>query len=308
MILNNEVKKIKELKLPKDLGEGSFLYIKANGKIDHVDLLYVAKTLEQTLKIIATPMPEFEPGKTKYEKERYEKFFPKNFSGLTVPDTGLFSSKEHTKIIREYSEWDKETKWRTSYQLPTQYVQTAYALPEFKDVAVYLKGKVVKTYPSEGFYDPQSGIISFIAQNDEDKLIEYDEARGTVELRYPVGMKTITIKKGERKNGVEKIEGNKLSLNDKTLGDVRDLLNASELNVVRAYGKGAWPLKQLSYSSSEYINDVSLIHRYFWGTITSVQIDQPTGWISMTFPFAVKRTEEKKSSKTEKAVLSKKKN
>ncbi|MEP7321542.1 MAG: hypothetical protein ABI761_06470 [Saprospiraceae bacterium] len=308
MILNDEVKKVKELKLPKELGEGSFLYIKANGKIDHVDLLYVAKTMEQTLKIVATPIPEFEPGKTKYEKERYENFFPRNFTNLTIPDTLLFSSKENIKIIREYSEWDKETKWRTSYQLPNQYVQTAYALPEFKDVTLYLKGKVVKKYPSQGFYDPLSGIMSFIAQNDEYKPIEYDEARGTIGVRYPIGMKTITIKKGEKKNGVEKIEGNKLSLNDNTLGDVHDLLNASELNVVRAYGKGSWPLKQLSYSSSEYINDVSLQHRYYWGNITSVQMDQPTGWINMTFPFAVKRSEEKKSTKSEKAVPSKKKN
>lgn len=297
MILTGEPNELKGLKLPNDIGKGSFLYIKANGKIDYIEVVTITKYVEQKIKVIVNPLVALQDGKGKIDKERYQNYVPKNFNQLISPDTTLFATAQNLKIIKVYNEWAKETKWKVQYKLPNHYIQTAYALPDFKDAQMYLKGKLIKTYQSQGFYDPASGIMEFYPEDDEYKPLLFDEVRGTITIRYPRVLKTVVVKKGEKKFGVEKIEGNKLTLNDGTLGDTKEYLNASGMLSVRAYGKGTFPLKEDSYSSTSFQNDVLLYEKFYLGNILTVQIDQPSDWLDIQLPFIIKKENDKNPKK-----------
>lgn len=296
MTLGGDPKEIEGLKLPKDLGSGSFIYFKANGEVSQVEVLAVFKYMEQKLKCNHTPALPLESGKIKSDKERYQAFYPTDFSTLNKPDTAVLKAKDRISIIREYNEFDKETKWRLTYQLPLHWIQTAYAVPEFKDLVVTLKNKPVKVSDNQGYYDRESGSLGYIPMNEEYKPVDYDQIKGTVLLKYPATIKTVTIKKGEKKFGVEKIEGNKLTINEDQLGEVKDMIN-DEILPLRAYGKGAWPLKKDNYTVSESSNNGVLYQYFYFGNIQSVQIDQPGEWIEMSIPFTLKKTVEKTTVK-----------
>lgn len=298
LLLSGHEKDLAPLHLPPDVKAGSLIYIKTNGSIDHIEVLAITKLVERKLKVVAIPQPVFTEGKAKLDRERYIAYAPVDFSTHSTPDTNLFSSKQNVKIIKNYSEWDKETKWSTQYKLPTQYPQTPYALPSFTNVTLLLKNKVVKSSEQEGFYDPESGILSMTPSDDNYKPLVYDEVRGTVSLKYPISMQTITVKKGEKKNGII-IDGNKLAINEGQLGNAREYLHGSNIEPIRVYGKGKWPLKRDNYYSSETKDDIQLYYQYFWGNISQVQIDQPTEFIETNMPFTVKYIEEKKITKPE---------
>ena len=55
--------------------------------------------------------------------------------------------------------------------------------------------------------------------------------------------------------------------------------------------------KKDSYSSTEYKNEKSIEHQYYLGNITSVQLDIPTDWTEIRFPFKVSRPAEKATKK-----------
>lgn len=289
MTLGGNLKDLEGLKLPKDLGPGSFMYIKANGTVDRIEVLTVTKFMEQKIKTTLVPISPPESGKLKSDKERYQAFHPTDFGQLPKPDTLAFKGKDKFAITKDYNEWSKETKWRISYQLPSQWIQTAYALPEFKNFTVFLKNKPVKTYEREGFFDRETGTLNYVPLDDEYQPINYDEVRGEVYLKYPTTIQTLVVKKGEKKYGIEKIEGNKISLNEDGMGESKNLINESQLSILRAYGKGAWPLKKDNYSVSESIDGVQLYQYFYLGNIQSVQLDQPGDWIEMTLPFALKK-------------------
>lgn len=129
--------------------------------------------------------------------------------------------------------------------------------------------------------------------DDEYKPLDYDEVRGQVLLRYPATIKTVSIKKGEKKYGIEKIETNKLTINQDQLGRASGLIHEDEIQILRAYGKGIWPLKKDNFTMSESVNEVQVYHYFYLGNILSVQMDLPGDWMEMTIPFSIKKKAEK---------------
>ncbi|MEP7268423.1 MAG: hypothetical protein ABI844_12420 [Saprospiraceae bacterium] len=282
-------------KLSKELGPGSYMYIKAQGNIASIDVVFATKFTESKFPLTATLLPVFESGRAKLAKERYTEYHPENFSSLKNPEESMFDAKKNLSINKEYSEWEKTTKWRVMYQLPADMVQSKYADASFINVTAYLKGKPIKTFESEGYLDIVTRTLSFIPQDDDYKPLEYDQIKGELIIKYPKSIQTVTVKKGEKKYGVEQMETNKVVYNDKDLGAVSKLIDKSELMAVRAFGKGRWPLKNDSYYSSYSQDDVSLQEIYYWGNVTKVEIDQPMNILEMTLPFDIRKTVELKT-------------
>jgi hypothetical protein len=299
MMIGGHTKELDVLNLPKDISDGAFIYVKTNGTIDRLDVMTVTKVSEAKLKLTALPFPVFEKGKAKPERERYIQYIPTDFTHLQMPDTNQFKSKDKLHIVKKYSEWEKQTSWSLQYALPSQYIQSSYALASFSNVTLLSKSKAIKTLESDGYLDRETGLLSVTPMNDDSKPIYFDEAKGDIILQYPVSLSTITVKKGEKKPGIMCMDGNMLSINENELGNVKDLMNSSNIEPIRVYGKGKWPLKKDSYSTYEMHDDVSLSQQYYWGNITSVQIDEPSQWINMKIPFSVKFVDPKPMTKPE---------
>ena len=135
-------------------------------------------------------------------------------------------------------------------------------------------------------------------QNEDYNPLEYDEVEGFIIVKYPGKISTNTYKRADEKAGITAITGNKLTLNRDVLAEVEDILSSSSLQALRVFGKSSvFPLKKDSYSSTEYKNEKSVEHQFYLGNITSVQLDIPTDWTEIRFPFKVSRPAEKATKK-----------
>ncbi len=289
---------IKALNLPKDLGPGSLLFIKATGVIRRVDVYEVAQTSESINKHTLRPAPLLVSGIGSVLNEKYVNYIPKDFSNLKSVDTTTFKDKKRIQIKKSVNSWDKSVSYPLEYALPSDNILLKYAQVSFKDLKFYNKRKMVKESETDGFYDPAKYILYATPQNEEYNPLEYDEVQGDILIKYPSNISSKTFKKPDAAAGILAMSGNKLSLDKDVLAELGDLLDEQDLQALRVYGKTSmFPLKKDGYYNSEFKNDKSIEHLYFLGTITSVQMDLPTGWTEIRIPIRVTKSSEKTGKK-----------
>ena len=289
---------IKSLKLPKDLGPGSLMYIKANGVIHRVDVYEMALTSESKNKFTILPTPILINGVGTVTNEKYENYLPKDFSNQVAVDSLQIKDNTRIKIRRLVNDWDKTVSYRLEYALPSDNLLIKYAKGSFLNLKFFNKKKLVKESEIDGFYDSEKCILYCTPQNEEYNALEFDEVQGTVSVNYPQAIASKTFLKPDKKAGILAMAGHKLTLDRDALSGIEDILSSSELQALRVYGKSPlFPLKKDSYSSSEFKDEKSLDHSYYLGNITSVQMDIPTGWTEVSFPFKVTLTPDKTTKK-----------
>lgn len=289
---------IKELKLPKDIGPGSLMYIKAYGTIDRVELIEVAETIVNKTKATISPKPVLINGIGPVNIELYENAVAKDFSNLKPVQPETLKNLDKLKIFRKESEWDKSVTHSLEFKLPGDDILLHYADAVFKNIKYFNKKKMVKESEQDGYYDAENNLLRSTPQDEDYKQLEFDEAQGEIVIKFPGKIETKTFKKADPKAGIVSMSGNKLTLDRDAIAEYEEVLSESSLQALRVYGKSTtFPLKKDSYYSMESKNDKSVEHRFFYGTITSVQMDIPGDWQEVTIPFKVTKAAEKNTKK-----------
>ncbi len=295
--IQGDDKQLSDLHLPKGIGQGSLMYIKVQGTIASIEVVMIAKTSVQKLKLNPSLDIQLEKGQGNITKERYTAYTPVDYSTITKVDTALFNIKDHLKLTSHTDELDKTTKWNLFYYLPSDKLQSPYAQASFSKLSFYNKGKISSNKTDAGYYDQNECSLSANTEDDNFKPIVFDEIRGEIHLLYPQSVKTIKILKGEKKSGIDAIQGNKVSIDQNAAGELKEYLSSETDRVLRAYGKGPWPLKKDSYSSFESNGEKSLNHQYYWGNVNYVELDVPGNFFERSYPFTLKKEEPKPQPK-----------
>lgn len=160
---------------------------------------------------------------------------------------------------------------------------------EFSDPKLLDKrGRPVKFEKEQGIYDHDtwSTEIRFAGLGDNPKPVEFAHAVGTVKIKYPRVMKTITVKKSDAKKaeaaGVV-FDGPYVKVD---LSKVPESAFGSDLEGVRAYDKSGKRLERvLGYSSSSWENDVSYRGFAFHGDVARVDVDVAEEWLGLQIDY-----------------------
>lgn len=276
--------------MPKMPGPGSIVLIKAKGYIEQITLLYFAELSSQKVKIKALPQSVFTPGETP-KRERHVPFAPVDFSKLKPLDeqsvrlATVFALNEHNIFGQDAPQWEFEVR------LPP-ILQAKFAQARFNNLKVYNKKKLLMVLDTTGYFDESDMTLATMPENEAFEKVAFDRITGTVTILMPQKIQTLTVKKGEKKSGIIGINGSEVTVAEDEWNDnLMDVYRRSGLMAFRAYGQGKYPLKRDSQESYEYANDVGVRKFYFYGSVSSVQLDQPSDWLEISVPFDISRSE-----------------
>lgn len=158
---------------------------------------------------------------------------------------------------------------------------------DFSDPKLFdAKKRELKYEKEQGIYnhDTWSTEIRFAGRSG--KPVEFANAVGTVRIKYPLVMKTVSVKKSETKKASEagvSIDGPFVKTD---LSKIPESAFASKLEGVRAYDKGGRRLeKMMGYSSSSWENGVSYRGYAFHGEVARVDVDVAEQWATFEIDY-----------------------
>lgn len=158
---------------------------------------------------------------------------------------------------------------------------------EFTDPQLFdEKQNPVKYEKEQGIYDHErySTEIRFAGLNR--KPVEFARAKGSVRIKYPAVMKTVSLKKSETAKGEKVgviIDGPFVKTD---LAKVPEASFASPLEGIRAYDSEDQRLERvMGYSSSSWENDVSYRGYAFHGEVARVDFDVVEEWVTLQIDY-----------------------
>jgi hypothetical protein len=158
---------------------------------------------------------------------------------------------------------------------------------DFSDPKLFdAKKREVKYEKEQGIYnhDTWSTEVRFAGLNG--KPVDFAHAVGTVRIKYPLVMKTVTVKKSETKKARDTgvtIDGPFVKTD---LSKIPESAFASKLEGVRAYDKEGLRLERvMGYSSSSWEDGVSYRGYAFHGEVARVDVDVAQQWATFEIDY-----------------------
>jgi hypothetical protein len=148
------------------------------------------------------------------------------------------------------------------------------------------KQREVKFEKEQGIYDHErwSTQVRFVGLNG--KPIDFAKAVGSVRIKYPLVMKTVSLKKSETKKAHDAgitFDGPFIQAD---LAKVPESAFASDLSGVRAYDKSGKRLETvMGYSSSGWKDGVSYRGYAFHGDVARVDVDVVDEWTAFQIDY-----------------------
>lgn len=218
-------------------------------------------------------------------KPKYLKDVPRDFRAFSEDEL-----RQSIKLVagRSHAVFGYNTP-EVRVQLP-KVSNSAYSEIDFGEPAlVDSKGKPVEFELERGIYDEEkfSDEIRFRNPNSEDeKPLAFARAKGSVKVKYPLGVKTLKLTPLMRgpKELALKLNGPYVSFDEEVAalpGNTSD-----QLKPVRAYDAVGRLLEPASYSETS--TDADGVYRKkmaFYGVVARLEIDSVEGWAELEIPF-----------------------
>jgi hypothetical protein len=165
---------------------------------------------------------------------------------------------------------------------------SAYSQIDFSDPKLTsAAGKPVKFEQERGGYNEEKFSDEIRFRNpDGDAIVQFAHARGSVKVKYPLEVKTLTLTAAQPGPAelALKIDGPFVSFSP----DAVQLPDTSftKLKPVRAYDAAGHQLEQYSYSETGTDDDgVERNHLAFYGNVARLEIDSVLGWAELDLPY-----------------------
>ena len=148
------------------------------------------------------------------------------------------------------------------------------------------KKREVKYEKEQGIYNHETWSTEIRFAGVDGKPLEFAKATGSVRVRYPLVMKTLSLKKTETAKAEEaglRFDGPLIKAD---LAKIPEGAFASDLAGIRAYDKAGKRLeKVMGYSSSSWENDVSYRGYAFHGDVARVDFDVAEEWVTLEIDY-----------------------
>jgi hypothetical protein len=148
------------------------------------------------------------------------------------------------------------------------------------------RGKEVKYEKEQGIYSQDTWSTEIRFAPLDKKPLEFAKATGSVTLKYPRVMKTVSLKKSEKAKAAALgviIDGPYVKAD---LAKVPEEGFGSNLEGVRAYDKTGKRLERvMGYTSSSWDNEVSYRGHAYHGEVARVEVDTAEEWIGLQIDY-----------------------
>lgn len=148
------------------------------------------------------------------------------------------------------------------------------------------KQREVKFEKEQGIYDHERWSTEVRFTSLDNKPVDFAKAVGSVRIKVPLAMKTVSLKKTETKKAQDAgnaFDGPFIRAN---LAKVPESAFASDLSGVRAYDKSGKRLERVMvYSSSSWKDGVSYRGYAFHGDVARVDVDMVDEWIALQIDY-----------------------
>lgn len=253
---------------------------RGTGKIHLLKVFIPVENMETQLKIMATAEPKTtEESQETARFARYAKPVPLNYQKLSLEQL-----KKAIKIVSKRSEAIFGFNTPEVACFFPRISNSAYGSIDFKDVKLRDKARHDIEYEAElsGFMeDSNSSEIRFLPASGQ-KTVTFDKAAGSVHIKYPLSLKTLSVKKGENS---KLVQFDKRVIRYKTEGVAKAESLFAKLRPVRAYDASGRQLYQLGFSGFYSIGDGEFEALAFWGEPVRVEIDVVEQWAEFDMPF-----------------------
>lgn len=150
------------------------------------------------------------------------------------------------------------------------------------------KGRSLPHELEQGLYNHEthSTEVRFLSPGGKD-LVPLARAAGRVKVRYPLAIKTRTVRKGAPSSESEgfRLDGPYVKYDPRRL-DLPDVTLSSQVAPLRAYDAEGRRLEFYDgFQKSEFSNGVTLRTIAFWGSVASVCFDTIESWTEIELPF-----------------------
>src|SRR5947207_10380954 len=186
------------------------------------------------------------------------------------------------------------------------YSRRNYAMAGFNDssVTVRLPAVTNSIYASTEFQEPkvtdargravayelERGIFDFDTSSDEIRMtpknakapVEFAHAVGKVTVKYPLVVKTVTVKKGANKGLT--IDGPFVSY-DKAAFALPEAATFSKIEPLRAYDAAGRQLERADFTNSFLVGDATWRKLGFYGNVAEVRVDHVEKWATVTIDY-----------------------
>jgi hypothetical protein len=268
----------KFVKSPDDLDkEGSaYVYI-AKGTIAKVVVIVAGETVIDSFPVVAFPLPKFGETCPAIPSPRYAA----QAVSLGFAEFDAGKVKKET-VVRSGRSEDNDPMILIS---PPRCGNAYFADAKVKDLFLTKGSKTVEFDPQGPFRnDDGAGFHFRMDPANGGKRIEFDIAKGTVELKFPLKIVSQRIEAGATDTPVV-INGCKVIVYDTSF--VFD--SKSPRPQVRAYDAAGGPLLfNDTYNLSGADDKGSFRQLQFWGTVAYVEIDRVLLWATVAIPLSLK--------------------
>jgi len=139
-------------------------------------------------------------------------------------------------------------------------------------------------------YELERGIFDFDTWSNEVRMkgkdgrgpVEFAHAAGKVTIKYPLVVKTTSIKKGSNKNVT--IDGPFVSYNKSAI-ELPEAADFSKVEPLRAYDAAGHQLERAGSSESFMAGDATWSKLGFWGKVAEVRVDRVEKWATVTIDY-----------------------
>jgi hypothetical protein len=148
------------------------------------------------------------------------------------------------------------------------------------------RNREVKFEKEQGIYSHDTWSTEIRFTGERNKPVEFAKAVGSVKIKYPIAMKTVSIKKSETKKAADTgviFDGPFIKTD---LAKVPEAAFGTQLDGVRAYDKSGKRLeKVMGYSSSAWEDGVSYRGYAFHGDVARVDVDTVDQWVTLAIDY-----------------------
>ena len=267
--------------------EGKRMSFNVHGKVASAVLALPRGLTERSVTVAATPEPvvegETRPVKVPAPRALWE---PKAGTGLVTTTPAAVRSGTRIVAARTYAMVDYNQP-KVEVRLPRT-DNSLYATMEFAEAT--LVGQNGKTVPhrQESVWVMWPGLndeVRFASESGEG-IVEFARARGTVKIRYPVAMRSVTLTKAAPTSGALKAEfrGARVAITGEATDEPRLSTPTGAphaFDLVRAYDKNGERLRKVG--SETWSDDRHLLA--FWGEPVEVRLVQADQWEELELPY-----------------------
>ena len=139
-------------------------------------------------------------------------------------------------------------------------------------------------------YELEQGIFDFDTSSNEIRMkpksgkgvVDFAHAVGKVTVKYPLSVKTVSIRKGADKNIT--IDGPFVATN-KSAVELPEVASFSKVEPLRAYDASGRQLERAGFVNSYIVGDQMWRKLGFWGNVAEVRIDRVEKWTELAIDY-----------------------